>query len=126
MKEMIQLEAQLRSWTPRRPALKLEPHLMSCSPRRFLLPKLVSVFAPAAVCLLVTLAGLKQFDPPGLGSGNAAALVAQGLSNQHYAPYVPGNSQSSANRWDTFEWTNRGYSQSSMRSFTPPKATDLQ
>ena len=56
----------------------------------------------------------------------SAALVAMGLSNQNYAAYLPGTYQPTANRVDTFEWTNRGYSNSSMDSFTPRKATDLQ
>jgi hypothetical protein len=49
-----------------------------------------------------------------------AAVVAMGLSNQSYAAYLPGAYQPTANRVDTFEWTNRGYSNSSMDSFTSP------
>jgi hypothetical protein len=87
----------------------------------------MSVFAPAAVCLLLTLAGLKQYGQPVLAANDSqTALIALSMSNQSFAPYLPGNRQSAANRLDTFEWTNRGYSQSSVRSFTPPKATDLQ
>jgi hypothetical protein len=56
---------------------------------------------------------------------NQAALVAMGLSNQNYAAFLPGTFQPTANRVDTFGWTNRGYSNSSMDSFTSPKATDL-
>lgn len=124
---MNPLEAQLRSWTPRRPSLKLERRLFGRVVRRFTLPKLASVFAPVAACLLVTLAGLKQFETPILAETDSrAGLVALSLSNQQYAPYLSGNGQSVANRWDTFEWTNRGGSQSSVRSFTPPKAIDLQ
>lgn len=126
MKDMNPLEAQLRSWTLRRPALRVERQLFRRPAHRFVLPKLVSVFAPTAACLLLTLAGLKQFGSPMLGGGESqAGLVALSLSNQHYAPYLPGNCQSTANRLDTFEWTNGGCSQSSVRSFTPPKATDL-
>lgn len=58
--------------------------------------------------------------------GDRAAVVAMGLSNQNFAAYLPGTFQPTANRLDTFEWTNRGYSKSSMDSLTPPKATDLQ
>jgi hypothetical protein len=88
---------------------------------------MVTVFAPTAACLLLTLAGWRHSEPPILPVENAStALVALSLSNQSYAAYLPGNCQSSANRLDTFEWTNGGYSQSSVRSFTPPKATDLQ
>jgi hypothetical protein len=126
MKEMNPLEAQLRSWTPRRPSPKIERRLFG-SRFYFTIPKLVTVLAPATACLLVTLAGWRQFDQPLLSAGREqAALMALSLSNQSYAPYLAGNLQSTANRLDTFEWTNRGYSQSSVRSFTPPKATDLQ
>lgn len=124
---MNPLEAQLRSWTRRRPSPRLERRLFQRPPHRFVLPKLVSVFAPTAACLLLTLTGLKQFGPPRLAHEDPqVALVALSLSNQHFAPYLPGNGQSTANRLDTFEWTNGGGSQSSVRSFTPPKATDLQ
>ncbi len=129
MKELNPLEVQLRSWTPRRPSLKTERQLFG-RPRlrpRFTLPRLVSVFAPTAVCLLLTLAGLKHHGPAVLLADQPqTALIALSLSNQSYAAYLPGNCQSSANRLDTFEWTNRGSTQSSMRSITPPKATDLQ
>lgn len=133
MKELNPLEVQLRSWTPRRLSLKTErqlfgrPRLRTRLRPRFTLPRLVSVFAPAAVCLLLTLAGLKHHGPTVLlAEEPQTALIALSLSNQSYAAYLPGNCQSSANRLDTFEWTNRGYSQSSMRSITPLKATDLQ
>lgn len=121
------MEAQLRSWTPRRPSPKLERQLFGRPHLRFTLPRLVSVFAPAAVCLLLTLVGLKEQGPTTLlANESQSALIALSLSNQSYAAYLPGNCQSTANRLDTFEWTNRGYSQSSMRSITPLKATDLQ
>lgn len=124
---MNPLEEQLRSWTPRPPSPKLERRLFRRPPHRFVLPKLASVFVPTAACLLLTLSGLKQFGSPMLAAEDPqTALVALSLSNQHYAPYLPGNAQSLANRLDTFEWTNRGGSQSSVRSFTPTKATDLQ
>lgn len=85
------------------------------------------VFAPTLACLVLTLAGLKQYGQPILPAvGGQAEMIALSLSNQSYAPYLPGNCQSAANRLATFEWTNRGYSQSSVRSFTPPKAIDLQ
>lgn len=127
MNEMNPWEAQLRSWTPRRPSPKIERRLFAPSRWHFTLPRLATVFAPTAACLLLTLAGWKQLGQPlAPTDGGAAALVALSLSNQSYAPYLPGNGQSAANRLDTFEWTNRGYSQSSVRSFTPPKATDLQ
>lgn len=124
---MNPLEEQLRSWTLRRPSPKLEERLFGRSSWRFTLPKLVSVFAPTAACLLLTLTGLKQFGSPMLVTEDPqTSLLAMSLSNQQFAPYLSGNGQSVANRLDTFEWTNRGGSQSSVRSFTPSKAIDLQ
>jgi hypothetical protein len=74
----------------------------------------------------LTVAMLRQPDAVLAPSGDIrAAMVALGMSNQSYAAYMPGSYQPTANRLDTFEWTNRGYSTSSMRSFTPLKATDL-
>lgn len=121
---MNPLEAQLRSWTPRRPSPGIERRLFGRHPFQFTLPKLVTVLAPTAACLVLTVMSLKQ--QPLLPSGGAPAeMIAMSLSNQSYAPYLPENSQSVANRVATFEWTNRGYSQSSVRSFTPTKGSDL-
>ena len=123
---MNSLEAQLRFWTPRRPSPKIERQLFGSSAVRFTLPKLVTIFAPTAACLVLTMVGLKQYGQPLLPPGGQAEMIAMSLSNQSFAPYLPGNCQSAANRVATFEWTNRGYSQSSMRSFTPTKGSDLQ
>lgn len=128
MSEMNNLEMQLRSWTPRRPSPKIERRLFT-PPRRlfFTLPRMVSIFAPTAACVMLTLSGLRQYGQPLLPvNGVQPEMIAMSLSNQSFAPYLPGNCQSAANRVATFEWTNRGYSQSSVRSFTPPKAIDLQ
>ncbi len=124
---MNPLEEQLRSWTLRRPSPKLERRLFRPLARRLVLPKLASILVPTTACLLLTFAGVKQFGAPLLVPVDPrVAWVSAGLSNQQYIPYLPGNGQSAANRLDTFEWTNRGGSQSSVRSFTPAKATDLQ
>ena len=127
MKDMNPLEEQLRSWTPRRPSPRLERRLFRPRAHRFVLPKLASILVPTAACLLLTFAGVKQIGTPLLVPEDPrVAWVSASLSNQQYIPYLPGNGQSAANRLDTFEWTNRGGSQSSVRSFTPAKATDLQ
>lgn len=126
MKEMNSLEAQLRSWTPRPPRPALERHLFGTpqpSPRHW--PRLAQVFVPAAVCLLLTWASWDRAQPLLRPEAHPqAALLAGSLSNQSFAPYLPGNHQSAANRLDTFEWTNRGHSRSSMPSFPPPKAVE--
>jgi len=91
------------------------------------LSRLVTVLTPTAACVLLTIFMIKQSGEELLpAAADQAAMVAMGLSNQNFAAYLPGTFQPTANRVDTFEWTNRGASQFSMRSFTSPKATDLQ
>jgi hypothetical protein len=127
MNKMTPLEAQLRSWTPRGPSPILEHRLFGPAQNHYPVQRWLTVLAPTAACLLLTVALLRQPGPAlAPGDESQAALVALGLSNQSYAAYLPGSFQPTANRLDTFEWTNRGCSTSSMRSFTPPKATDLQ
>lgn len=126
---MNTLEAQLRSWTPRHPSPGLERRVLgSDAPWHFSLSRLATVLAPTAACILLTVSMVKQTARELLpAGGDRAAVVAMGLSNQNFAAYLPGTFQPTANRIDaTFEWTNRGYSKSSMDSLTPPKATDLQ
>jgi len=127
MKEMNTLETQLRSWTPRRPSPRLDRRLLGAEPLHFSLSRLATVLAPTAACLLLTVSMIRQSAPDLLPNrGTQSAMVAMGLSNQNFAAYLPGSFQPTANRLDTFEWTNRGYSTSSMDSFAPPMATDLQ
>jgi len=124
---MNTLETQLRSWTPRRPSPGLEHRLFAAERVHLSISRLLTVLTPAAACLLLTVSMVKESAHELLPNGNQrAAIVAMGLSNQNYAAYLPGTYQPTANRVDTFEWTNRGYSNSSMDSFTSPKATDLQ
>jgi hypothetical protein len=124
---MNTLEAQLRGWTPRHPSPVLERRVFGSEPLHFSLSRLATVLAPTAACLLLTVSMFRQSGQELLPDrGSQAITVALGLSNQNYAAYLPGSFQPSANRLDTFEWTNRGYSTSSMGSFAPPKASDLQ
>lgn len=124
---MNTLEAQLRSWTPRHPSSGLERRILGSEPLHFSLSRLATVLAPTAACLLLTVSMVRQSGQVLLPNrGSEAAMIAMGLSNQNFAAYLPGSFQPTANRLDTFEWTNRGYSNSSMDSFTPPKAADLQ
>ena len=126
MKEMNTLETQLRSWTPRRPSSGLERRLFATGRTHLSIPRLITVLTPAAACVLLTVSMIRQTADELLPNGSQrAALVAMGLSNQNYAAYLPSTYQPTANRVDTFEWTNRGYSNSSMGSFTPPRGTDL-
>ena len=137
MNEMNELEAQLRSWRPRRPYRKFERARRNAPNRSSTFcwadwpglsgATLARALAPVVACLLLTAAILMQ---PGQGlitpNSGQPAMIALALSNQNFAPYLTGSFQSTANRWDTFGWTNESGSPSSMRSLTPPEAIDLQ
>lgn len=124
---MNTLETQLRSWTPRHPSAGLERRLFGSEQLHISLSRLMTILAPTAACILLTVSMAKQSAQELLTNDVAqATLVAMGLSNQNYAAYLPGTFQPTANRVDTFEWTNRGYSNSSMDSFTSPTASNLQ
>ena len=127
MKHEKTLEEQLRSWTPRRPSLKTERALFGERQFTFTLPRLAGILTPPLACLMVTVSLWQQVGQPVFHDGAAqSAVIAMSMSNQNYAPYLATSFQPTANRWDTFEWTNRGYSKSSVDSFTPNEATDLQ
>ena len=100
---MNTLEEQLRSWKPRHPSPNLERQLFG--ERQY---------------FSFTLA--RQVGQPMLHeSESQTAVIAMSLSNQNYAPYLATSFQPTANRLDTFGWTNGGYSKSSVSSFTPQK-----
>jgi hypothetical protein len=80
------------------------------------------VLVPAAACVVLTVAMLHA---PGGGRGARAgqeALLLSSLSNQNYAAYLPGSFDCTANRLDTFGWTNGGAFPSSTLSTSPADA----
>jgi hypothetical protein len=80
---------------------------------------------PITACLLFVSMVLSQHNPAGLTSGTRSdAMLAVILSNQSYAAYLPGSFQRSANRLDTFEWTNREHSPSFMGSLSPGRTNN--
>jgi len=148
---MNKLEEQLRSWTPRRRSPKLnhpwrnfDPATAASSRRETDAPHqcpaccrtdrpglswsiLTRVAVPTLACLLLTAAILMHPGPDLIVSHtDEPAMVALALSNQNFAPYLSGSFQPTANRLDTFGWTNGGGSPSSMRSLPPPAVIDLQ
>jgi hypothetical protein len=77
---------------------------------------------PVSACLLFASLILSPQEAPNLSATpRAGTMVALILSNQSYAPYLPGSFQRSVNRLDTFEWTNGASSTSSMGSLSPVK-----
>jgi hypothetical protein len=120
------LEKQLQSWTPRGPSAKIDwgrrPATATARPEwtgasRWL--------APAAVCLLLSVALLRRENEPRTFAGNQP-LVALIFSNELVASYRPG--YSSLNDQNllsaTFEWTNLRGSPSSIGPMSPKHSTN--
>ena len=120
---MNTLEEQLRSWKPRSPSPRVERRLFGARQHfSITLPRLAGILTPTMACLMVTVSLWRQVGQPMLHvSESQTAVIAMSMSNQNYAPYLVTSFQPTANRLDTFEWTNRGYSKSSVPSFTPQK-----
>ena len=127
------LEMQLRMWAPRRPSPKLKEKLFGSQ----LAPAVehatrntehvspafrLSWLVPATVALVAMCLIFNQRNSPALvGSAHSGPMVAMILSNQSAAAYLPASyhpAMGRQNRLDTFEWTNRSASTSSIGSLT--------
>ena len=124
MNEMKQIEALLRSWTPRRPSARIERRLFA--PPAGVKPRAdfrLAWAAPTGVALLLTCLLFTQRTTntvsASVGSG---ALFAAALSNQSVAPWLPGNFACEQNAVrESFEWTNGSGWISSNGSLLPLK-----
>jgi hypothetical protein len=114
---MNSLEAQLRSWRPRRPSARLKRRLFGTS----LAPGaawIVGSLAPAAACVMLTLGFFNSHSGlSGLSYPHAQEMVATDWSN---AATVVDSFADKQNHWAsvTFDSTNRsgfGFSISSFR-----------
>jgi hypothetical protein len=72
---------------------------------------------PATACALMTFLIMNSASPVPMGASNAASTLAM-LSNQEYA-VIETSQQSAQNNLTlfTFDWTNHGVFNSTMRSF---------
>lgn len=124
MSEMNPLEAQLKSWAPRRPSARLERKLFGAPASKAPLIQSFGWLAPAMACLLFVgvIANQRSETTFSIGAVDEE-MVAMSLSNQSYAAYLPGSFKQKQNRWDTFEWTNGGGFTSSVHPF-PQAETD--
>lgn len=125
---MNELETQLRLWVPRRPSAALKerifapvkPEPQPTAAARPAAPTFrLSWLAPAAVCLVAMCALFTQRSPVVSASGDSGPMIAVILSNHSASAYMPGNYATSARNSvasDTFEWTNRSGSTSSIGS----------
>ena len=134
MNDMTELEAQLRSWAPRRPSAKLERRLFgSQGPTALANPQPPATrhlgfhlrwVAPATAAFVLLCVLYNQRAGDSLGGGTSSGhIMAMILSNQSAIAYLPAGFQNSPPA-DTFEWTNGSGSTSSMRSLSVPKAQD--
>jgi hypothetical protein len=111
MNEMMELEKQLRWWTPRGPSARLERRLFAVgsAPAEALLPFRVTWLAPVtAVLMLMCVLFNQRYGPAISASASPGPLVAMILSNQSAAAYLPGSFQAEQNNLpaDTFKWTS--------------------
>jgi hypothetical protein len=118
MNAMNSLEARLKCWSPRAPSAGVEQRLFG-KPRRSAPSHSFGWLAPAAACALLVGALVRQpVEMTFSGESGPSEFAAMSLSNQNYAAYLPGSFKQEQNRWDTFEWTNRGYFNSSKHPFS--------
>ena len=151
MKELTELEIQLRSWAPRPPSARLEQNLFASHPpgeatdhasrvtrhpspvtrhasrvTRHGLPGFhLRWIAPATAALVLLCVLYNQREAGSAGSpANAGRFLAVISSNQSAAAYLPSSFQRAQNGppADTFKWTNVSGSTSSIRSLSPLKA----
>lgn len=112
------MEEQLKSWKPRRPSAKLERRLFGTPAQGSHFAQSWGWLAPAAACVLLVGTMVNQQSQVTFSAvAGHGDLVDLSMSNQSYASYLPGSFKSEQNRWDTFEWTNGGDFNSSVRPF---------
>ena len=130
MNEMNELETQLRMWAPRRPSVALKERIFDrptespAAPSRPRAAELepptfrLSWLAPVAVCLVAMCALFVQRNPVISASGDSGPMMAVIMSNHSASAYLPAATLAGRNGLpaDTFEWTNRSGSTSSIGS----------
>ena len=120
MIELNELEAQLRSWVPRRPSARLKPRLFRrASARADRAPAFrLSWLPPATAAALLLCVLFNQHSSQALSSSGANSMIAVALSNQSIVPFLPGSFAREHNGLPTgtFEWTNGSSSGSSIGS----------
>ncbi len=124
---MNQLEKYFRTWVPRRPLAKVKTQIFGQQPGESISFPIWGWLAPAAACLLLTLAAFNQRDSIAhSGLSRHSELIAAAMSNQNYSAYLPVSLQARQNRLaNTFEWTNGGSFTSSMGSYLMSQGYEL-
>ncbi len=139
MKELEELEKQLRSWVPRRPSAKLSRRLFARPAVAMAAADAVSTgddrpvsfrfswLAPATAALFLLGLIVNQRSGPFLTvTSGSAPLVALAMSNQSAAAWLPGSFSREQNGLprETFEWTNGGHLNSSIGSLPGARGTN--
>jgi hypothetical protein len=125
MKDLNELELQLRSWVPRRPSAKLKRRLFrQPAPDDAPEPSFrLSWLPPATAALLLLCVLFNQHSSQALSSAGSNSIVAVALSNQSVAPWLSG-SEHNALPTRTFEWTNDSGSTSGIGSHSVSSGTN--
>ena len=112
----MNLETQLRSWTPRRPSAGIKRRLWPDHRVEPELGRLLGWLAPVAVCGLLAVAAFQSdetYQGGKAGARSSVQLVQSGVSGMNGV---------TINRLpELFEWTNQSGSALSIRSFLPGK-----
>ncbi len=138
MKELQELETQLRSWVPRRPSAKLSRRLFARPAVAVTASSVLasddqpvafrfSWLAPATAALLLLGLIVNQRSGPVISvTPSSAPLVALAMSNQSAAAWLPGSFSREQNDLprETFEWTNGGRLTSSIGSLPGARGTN--
>ncbi len=111
MNEMNELEAQLRSWVPRRPSARLEARIFGSQEESAPEPPAFRLrwLAPATVTFLLMCVLVNQRGGPVVSvTGRPGTIAAAALSNQSVAAWLPGSFARDQNGLpaESFEWTN--------------------
>src|SRR6185369_10817817 len=128
MNELNELEMQLRSWVPRRPAKKLKRRLFG-QPLPSEQPEAsfrLSWLPPATAAALLLCVLFNQHSSQAISSATSNSMVAVALSNQGIAPWLPGSFSREHNGLPsgTFEWTNGSGSSSGIGSRSASSGTN--
>jgi hypothetical protein len=114
-------ENRLHSLQPRRPSPRVKQRLFGPTPQREAINLSLRWIAPAAACLLLTVAILNQESSR--GQSPRQPFIGMISSNFLYTNLLPGSHLQSQNSISpaSFEWTNPGGFTSNISPFSPAR-----
>jgi hypothetical protein len=129
MKEMSDLEKQLRSWIPRPPSAGLERRLFAARPARAAAtPSIRLSWAPLATAMLALLCVLfnQRYGMSDSRRAGVGPMVAMILSNQSAAAYLPGSFQAEQNNLPADTFRRVSYPQGPGEAVLPSRSRDIK